>query len=202
MAKATDADIKAHAEKHGISEESVRDILGIAEPKPIVIEAEQYKTNPAKVRIHIDPTPEGPVIVDAGDGNGFVEHEPNAKGQVTLEYAEPGSYKVRLDLGGTVRWVDVEAGVDPNREPETRETLATVGSQAFPEMAGKAGFDDQGRPVLSYAPPVEGDEAPEGTGDDGEAEPAHEDDGSAVHAPASASSETSGGEGAEEKPTG
>lgn len=128
MTKAT-PDIGALAVKHGITEDAVRDILGLEAVPVASVTAKVDAKNPAKVTFDISDY-EGDVILDVG-GSGFIT-VPIKNGKVVHVFPFPGLKRVRVDMGGVVRYLDVEVGVDPEPEVEDEpEAELPIGAPDF-----------------------------------------------------------------------
>jgi hypothetical protein len=113
---ATQETVAEYAAKHGIDEDAVRDIAGLDSPEPLVIEATVDGDNPAKVTFAISGY-DGPVIADVG-GAGFITVELEG-GKFSHVFGTAGLKRVRLDLGGAVRYLDVVAGENTEAEDDT-----------------------------------------------------------------------------------
>jgi hypothetical protein len=161
---ATQETVAEYAAKHGVTEAVVRDIAGLPAPVEVTVSAEQDKKNPGKVHFNVDGY-DGPAVIDVG-GSGFLEVEVK-KGKFTHSFSTPGAKRVRLDLGGVIRWIDVEAGVntDPGDDPEVEEVIPP-GAPDFSQSL--LGVDTNALEDVPQAPEEE-PQAPAG-GDGGAAE--------------------------------
>lgn len=132
---ATPETVAEYAAKHGISEEAVRDIAGLPDGVDVSVEAKQDGKNPAIVSLKGSHD----LRVDWGDSTEWEQHGKTAKHR----YHTPGSYRARVEVGGEVRWVDIEAGVDA--DPETVEPVFVAPPIGAPDFDGvNVGKDNAG----------------------------------------------------------
>lgn len=113
---ATKETVAEYATKHGITEEAVRDIAGLDEPEAVEFTAELDGKNPAKVNFGFGSY-KGDVILDVG-GAGWVTKTVK-RGKASHIFGTPGFHRVRADIGGEVRYLDVVTGVNTEDEDET-----------------------------------------------------------------------------------
>jgi hypothetical protein len=164
----SEKDINEFAQKYGITEAAVRDIAGIAAPEPIDVTAKVDSKNPGLVHFEASDGYDGLVLLDVG-GSEFVEATAK-KGKFKHSFSTPGTHRVRVDLGGVVRWVDVETGPNtdggddpvvevplPIGAPDFSNTLMGADDVTVEEQSEEAQEGAQGAPG--------GDEGSEGAPD-------------------------------------
>lgn len=126
----TEKQIREHAQKHGITEAAVRDIAGIKDPVSIEVTAKVDSKNPGLVHFESSDGFDGVALVDVG-GSEFAEIEVK-KGKFKHSFSTPGHHRVRVDLAGVVRWVDVETGVNTDEgDDPVQEVEIPVGAPDF-----------------------------------------------------------------------
>lgn len=107
---ATEDTVPEYATRYGISEDIVRDIAGISAPEPITVTLSQG-ASPGTVEVLITGFT-GTAVVDWGNST-FVDLEVPKGGSCTHDYGQGGFKRVRFDLGGTIRWADVDLEQQP-----------------------------------------------------------------------------------------
>lgn len=113
---ATAESVAEYAIKHGVSEDVVRDIAGLDAPEPVEVTADA-DGHVAKLKV---TGFKGDLIVDFGDGV-FQIVTPDKGGKFEHAYALAGAHRIRVDAGGTIRWVDVHTQVSAPVEEEPVE---------------------------------------------------------------------------------
>jgi hypothetical protein len=122
--------VREYAQKHGITEAAVRDIAGIKDPVVIEVTAKIDGKNPGLVHFEASDGFDGVALVDVG-GSEFAQI-PVAKGKFTHSFSVPGFHRVRVDLAGVVRWLDVVTGVNTDTgEDPVAEVPAPIGTPDF-----------------------------------------------------------------------
>lgn len=127
----SDQQIRGLAQKHGVTEAAVRDIAGLPEPEAVTVETAIDEENPGKVHFTVGGYDGDEAILDIG-GSGFITKEV-VDGAFSVVFPTPGFHRVRVDLGGTVRWFDVQTGVntDPAHDLPVEEVPLPVGAPDF-----------------------------------------------------------------------
>lgn len=129
---ATDETVREYAQKYRISEEAVRDIAGL-EP-PFNYSVSVSVTDKGKATFELDGVDDGEAVVDFGDSR--FETVKVKGGKVTHDYETGGMRKVRFDVDGLVRWVDVTVplGYQPvEAEPAVQNTPPQPEPEQQPE---------------------------------------------------------------------
>lgn len=145
--------ISEFAQKYAITEAAVRDIAGVKDPVVVEVTAKADRKNPGLVHFESSDGFDGVALVDVG-GSEFAEVAVK-KGKFKHSFSTPGSHRVRVDLAGVVRWLDVESGVNTD-----------VGDDPVEEAPLPIGVPDFSQSLLGVDTNVPAD-APDLTPEDG-----------------------------------